>query len=358
MIFAGNQERGYFSEEFAGKNGLDFAYVGTYPHIADQTNDILRHGKQDYTIFDVDTYIDDADEIADQIIRICRANNSKAIVYAPGYMLESAMIMALYDKGITYFITAQTLSSMKDQLEKCINGYYDANGIEEFKVVQREENLEEEKKNLNIKLIGVAGACNRIGTTTHAMQIIRYLQLKGYKACYIQMNSTKYVSNMLEWFNVESQDEEIGRITYSGIDHFYNVNKIQDVLRLGYDYYVYDYGVNCDVNFNRVSFMEKDIKIFVVGADPTEIPYTYEIVKSAFYDDVKYIFNFAAKTDADDLKELMGDKYGSSFIAEFIPDKYVYVPTEIYEKIIPVTDLSVEQNKTKKRKGFFGKKRK
>lgn len=50
MIFAGNQERGYFSEEFAGKNGLDFAYVGTYPHIADQTNDILRHGKQDYTI--------------------------------------------------------------------------------------------------------------------------------------------------------------------------------------------------------------------------------------------------------------------------------------------------------------------
>ena len=48
MIFVGNQERGYFSEEFAGKNGLDFAYVGTFPHIADQTNDILRHGKQDY----------------------------------------------------------------------------------------------------------------------------------------------------------------------------------------------------------------------------------------------------------------------------------------------------------------------
>lgn len=63
MIFVGNQERGYFSEEFAGKNGLDFAYVGTFPHIADQTNDILRHGKQDYTIFDVDTYIDEADEI-------------------------------------------------------------------------------------------------------------------------------------------------------------------------------------------------------------------------------------------------------------------------------------------------------
>ena len=318
----------------------------------------FRHGKQDYTIFDVDTYIDEADEIADQIIRICRANNSKAIIFAPGYMLESAMIMALYDKGITYFVTAQTLSAMKDQLEKCINGYYDANGIEEFKVIQREENLEEEKKNLNIKLIGVAGACNRIGTTTHAMQIIRYLQLKGYKACYIQMNSTKYVSNMLEWFNIEDQDNEIGRITYSGIDHFYNVNKIQDVLRLGYDYYVYDYVVNCDVNFNRVSFMEKDIKIFVVGADPTEIPYTYDIVKSAFYDDVKYIFNFAAKTDADDLKDLMGDKFDCSFIAEFIPDKYVYAPTDIYEKIVPVTDLSVDQGKTKKRKGFFGKKRK
>ena len=79
MIFVGNQERGYFSEEFAGKNGLDFAYVETFPHIADQTNDILRHGKQDYTIFDVDTYIDEADKIADQIIRICKQFKSDHI---------------------------------------------------------------------------------------------------------------------------------------------------------------------------------------------------------------------------------------------------------------------------------------
>ena len=54
----------------------------------------------------------------------------------------------------------------------------------------------------------------------------------------------------------------------------------------------------------------------------------------------------------------MGDKFDCSFIAEFIPDKYVYAPTDIYEKSVPVTDLSVDQGKTKKRKGFFGKKRK
>lgn len=44
----------------------------------------------------------------------------------------------------------------------------------------------------------------------------------------------------------------------------------------------------------------------------------------------------------------MGDKFDCSFIAEFIPDKYVYAPTDIYEKIVPVTDLSVDQGKTKK----------
>ena len=92
-------------------------------------------------------------------------------------MLESAMIMALYDKGITYFVTAQTLSAMKDQLEKCINGYYDANGIEEFKVIQREENLEEEKKNLNIKLIGVAGV-----SATERIQGLLYTD-EQYKIC-------------------------------------------------------------------------------------------------------------------------------------------------------------------------------
>ena len=111
MIFVGNQERGYFSEEFAGKNGLDFAYVGTFPHIADQTNDILRHGKQDYTIFDVHTYIDEADEIADQINKVIE---SEVRVTVPGHIQRGGEPCP-YDRVLSTRIGAGAAEAILDE---------------------------------------------------------------------------------------------------------------------------------------------------------------------------------------------------------------------------------------------------
>lgn len=359
MLFVGKQEKGFFVEEFAEKLNMPFAYVETSAHIEPQINSILRHGAQNYIVFDVDQYIDSAELIAEQIERICRANNSAPIIFASGYLLESEMIGAMVERGYKYFILSGNLAGMKDQLEKCVNGFYDANGMEELQIVRLERQKEEEKKNIKGKLIGVVGACKRIGTTTHAMQIVRYLQLKGYKACYVQMNSTDYVKNMMEWYVLEEKDEKLGKITYSGIDHYYDANKIQEVLRLDYDYFVYDYGITSDVDFNRISFMEKDIRIFVLGTEPTELPYTYEVVRSLFYDDVHYIFNFTSVNDKEDLEELMEEKMSVSYISEFIPDKYIYVPTTIYEAILPVEDISDTATESGKKgwKGIFGKRK-
>lgn len=353
MIYVGEQDCGYFAEEVANVMRLSFDYIPSNIHIESQINEIMKLGKQDFTIFDVSQYVDDVESIARNIVLICNANGSKPIVFASGFYFESAMLVAAIEQGIKLYITGSSLSVMKDQLTKCLNGFYEANGIDDISTFQNEIAKEQETLK-NVRMIGVAGACKRIGTTTHAVQLIRYLQLKGYKACYIQLNNTSYVHNLSEWLEISSSDDEIGRITYGGVDHFYKMERLGDIVKLNYDYIVYDYGVYFDKDFNRVSFMEKDIRIFVVGSDPEELPNTYNIIKSAFYDDIRYIFNFSSEQEADDLKELMGEKFSNTFIAGFIPDKYIFVPEpDIYERILPLKNVSDET----KRKGFWRKKK-
>ena len=71
------------------------------------------------------------------------------------------------------------------------------------------------------------------------------------------------------------------------IDMFYNQDKIPEVLKKEYDYYVYDYGVYNDRDFNKTAFLREDVKIFIVGASPTELDYTKEIAQNISYGEAK-----------------------------------------------------------------------
>lgn len=50
------------------------------------------------------------------------------------------------------------------------------------------------------------------------------------------------------------------------------------------------------------------------------------------YNTSNYVFNFTAEADRKDLKEMMEEKAEQTYFIENIPDKYVYVPNECYEK--------------------------
>lgn len=357
MIYAGALDRGYWIEDYAKVKNMEFIHIESMLKIDDQINLILGHAAADYTVFDVNQYIDEVDVIADRIIRICRANNSKAIILASGFDVHSEMIRGLWNAGLRNFILSSSVAAMRDEMEKSMNGYYEAS---ERDIIQDAVKMQEkEKKDApQVRMIGVAGACSRIGTTTHAVQIVKYLEMKGYRAAYLQMNRTDYIKNMREWFNVEESEEdlEIGRCRFQNVDHFYKSDKIDEVLKLEYDFYIYDYGTYFDPNFNRVSFLEKDFRIFIVGCDPIELPATYEIVRSIFYERVKYIFNFVAESEKDDIREIMQEKYADAFRAGYIPDKYILANSSIYDAVIPVTPVSINTVQQKK-KGLFWRKR-
>lgn len=61
-------------------------------------------------------------------------------------------------------------------------------------------------------------------------------------------------------------------------------------------------------DFNKISFLEKDTKIMILGSNPGEIQSSTELIDNIFYQNVNYIFNFTAKADQEDLLAMMGKK--------------------------------------------------
>lgn len=242
---------GYFCEKIAERFQLSLEYVSSNGHIEQQINEILFLENVEYVVYDISQYIDPSEVIRDEICKIKTCNGAIPIIYASGFLLSSQIIVLLYEVGICEFITATNLSEQSMQLEKCIHGYYKQNGIQELDALvtmaEQEEQLKAEYKYTSI---GVAGTLSRIGSTTQALHIVKYFIAKGYKACYIQLNDSSYIADLKEWWDADVSDDLTGKLTYEGIDHFYKIEQLAEVKKMGYDYYVYDYGALTG-HFNR-----------------------------------------------------------------------------------------------------------
>lgn len=186
ILFVGSEEKGYFVKEVAKKRGWDMEYVHAKLHIQEQVSEILSKQYVDYVVYDVSQYESSADEIADEIVKIKKANNAKPIIFAEGYSKEMLVIRRLIFSGVTAFIFDSFLADKIQTLEMCLDGTN-----EEFVNEEEEVTQESEPESSTARTIAIAGGINRIGTTTQALQFVKYLMYKGYRACYIQMNSEK-----------------------------------------------------------------------------------------------------------------------------------------------------------------------
>lgn len=360
IIFVGTKERGFFCEDVATKIGTTCEYIEANIHIENQLKDIMDYKEKcEYLIFDIEQYADDSKMIIDWILKIRDAVNAKIIIYAVSYSPQSELVSGLYENGIKNYIFSSYLSDMKEDLELCINGYYENFGYEEKRDItfssEEQQSEEVENKRTLTKTIGIAGSIKRMGTTTQALQIVKYLLFKGYKAAYYEMNNHKFVLSVAEAYSDVSKDDVDGLVKYQSVDMYYKADKLKEVQNKDYDFIVYDFGVYSDHDFNKVSFLEKDIQIFVVGSKPDEFSKTYNVIKNNFYNNVFYIFNFTSDTEKKDLLELMEDKSEYTFFADTAKDPFTFGNPEIYEKMIPLS--SVKEEKVEKR-GFFRRRNK
>lgn len=233
-----------------------------YPTFSDLLAYIER--KMEEIVYDVEQYVMNAQEIADEIRKIQLANNAVPVIYAPGYNPKSDLVMHLTYQGIKAYIFSDNLTEKKEELRAAIEG----KTTDYFSVEEEPEEVAEKKAAGAAKAIGIAGAVPRMGTTTQAIQLVKYLRYKGYKACYIEMNDHGYVEELIDSYEGVEVEEVIGKAVYQEVEMYYKLEKLPEVLKRDYDYFVYDYGVFSDRDFNKISFLEKDLQIFTVGTKP------------------------------------------------------------------------------------------
>ena len=350
ILFVGPEDRAFFLRETAKMKQMDISYVGSSPSIELQLTAILERQMR-YLVIDVEQDVDTAEEIAIKVESLKRAKNCDVIIFAPGYNRHSRIIEELERRGIRFYIFSADQAGAREEFERCLNGYYLDPAADEDK---EDEAMIPSKAYLG-KKIGVTGVCRRIGTTTAAVQLVKYLQFKGYKACYIEVNETGFVQQHGKFF-ISDHDETIGCVTYQNVDMYYKQENLQEIFSMDYDYFVFDYGAYSDRGFNKTSFLEKDIRIFVAGSKATEMKYTQDVLRNEYYSDVEYLFNFISEKERPDLLEYMEEKADITYFTVYVPDQFEYVHNLEFDKMLPVQAQGEET--VKKKKGFFWKKRK
>lgn len=371
MIYAGNNEYGrYVAEDVCSSLDIEFLaipYSDNQPHYLEMLKEKIIDTVAQIVIIDL-SELDSSEEIITETIdHIRMALNCNIIIFCPGYEEYSKQITSLHAIGIVNFIyEGKRLGAIKEALISALNNPEAACVNEE--IINNRENIHRQILGADvspyavigqqIKKIGVVGCMSRIGTTTTALQLVKYLNMQSESsACYIQMRSG-YVENIRHFYNVT---ELADSVLFNSIRLYGHPAATPDILKEGFIYLVYDYGSIDDADeASMTSLLERDIIIAVGGTGPDELCHFPKLINQLDRSPVtNYVLNFVANADRVPVLDLMRDKAEQSHFLEYTPDPFVYniQHNEMFRAIMQTKlPLSAEQmNKNKPRKRLFGK---
>lgn len=359
ILYIGDEIKGSFVREYAGSQHLS-ADVFPPTNTTRLADEIIRTAAKNNIINIDQLYLRETEIV--QIIKTIQASYScRIIIHATGYNIKMDIIQALLNAGINNFIFAVSLGEMKNELAKCITGYYDENPLAVIDTAPLySPDAVPASKDRPIS-VSVSGVMHRIGTTTFALQAIRYLMKNGKTACYIEMNDSGYINFLAEVFdeNLEKREEAIGMVRYQGIDLYYKRERIPEILKREYDYYIYDYGVALTGNL-LVSYLEKDKTLLVCGSQPNELMEMTSVLQT-FYEhpDLFYLFNMSHENEHEDVLELMDDRAEKTQFTCYTPDGFTYEPGNdpLFQAVFDLEPSSEEKPGKCKRKRLFGKRK-
>lgn len=198
--------------------------------------------------------------------------------------------------------------------------------------------------------IAVIGAMRRIGTTTVALQLVKYLNdQEEHAAAYLQYNNSDFITDLKEICCADVDTGKPDKITFANTDIFSDPRKVNEIISSGYQYIVYDYG---DIkSISQSSAFEKDIIIIVGGAEPDEIRAMTAAMEVFNQKNVFYFFNFTPLSDREELLDMMEGYRNKTFFLDYIPDKFCYNPdlggafARMMESDYEVEDLTTGKEK-------------
>lgn len=349
----------------------------------------LRHVK--HFIIDVSVLKNSETDIMSAIISMKMMTQAQISIVALGYSLTHNLIQELIKCGIYNIVTSNDKHNAQQEVEKCLSD----SGISKTDLIPENQNpfmsdslsstiktekpldtkippIKDENINLSPKplstskkslikdsvTIGVCGTQHHIGTTHHAIALTASLINLGYKACYLEANVHGDIQRLVEVYDDDESIDDDGALTWGGVQMYSNYY-FNDVTKLDYQFYVYDYGVCSEVSSQE--YLTKDIKVLVTGSKAWEYQLYLDIVNHiSKAKNLHTIMNFAPIIDQDQLA------YKGMEQTTYFP-QYAPCPFEdrnndnIYIKIIE-SFLDINQpnqvDNTTKRKWFFRKERK
>lgn len=336
VLYIGSKDAGYEINIYCRKNKFHYDLQNEDAFsIKDNTAKLLSIAPK-FLFIEIESITDEIDSIIDSLEKISKAVYSNVVIVAIGYDITMRIIKQLIAGGIRNFIFEENLTRQYKEIESIMQGESSLSEEECQKIVSSMENkitdilsaipeVDNQTKHIAKKIkIAVVGCRDRIGTTTVALQLAKYLQLKTLKPCYIERNNTKFLKTFAEFIEGSSEDKSTGKITYDGLDLFYKLEIINKVLSDAYEYYIYDYGSIAKAD--SLSLLEQDIIISVCGNFPSEVSSSdllYERLEN--HNCVFYIFNYVSAHDYDNIYEYQRDKRDRTFFFVNCPDPFFII---------------------------------
>lgn len=248
---------------------------------------------------------------------------ARVIIVAIGYEAGNYVLSKLFEEGIYDFVTAIKTEEQAKEIASVLNEgmtYQDSvkyhiepktkkgKGKSEKVVVK-----EIHKKVRQMITVGVIGTQHRVGTTTQALLLTRYLIELGYKACYVNATGSDEISSLSEFYSTPKND---GVLTISGMNIYYDNNGIGKAVNSEYEFVVFDDGV---FNGSLATLLQRDIKIVVSGAKAWECSYLGSIFSSLadISQKVNFILSFVDESEQNDIKNMMGPYKKDTYFSQY-----------------------------------------
>lgn len=139
-------------------------------------------------------------------------------------------IAALVGAGVTAVASIHDLNDVQDYIFDYPKDF-DFAQLADMK--SKERSSEPIRKKTTIALMGIM---HRIGTTSQAIMLTKYLTDAGYRAAYIEMNQNGFVRALADSYAGVMEDANSGKIQYQGIDMFSRPENIRDILDMPYTF--------------------------------------------------------------------------------------------------------------------------
>lgn len=242
------------------------------------------------------------------------------IIVAIGHSADDSLLIRLRENGFTNIITEPSTENIKAALYEQTQAPPipivppPSPSMPKIRtIVQEKVVIKRLKQHVTIS---ICGSQSRIGTTTQALLLAKFLRNMDAKVCYVELSKNRHISAMAKVYQM-NENPERGFVQMEGIDMFYKYD-LGYIVSCGYEFIILDWGV-FDGSFTQ-NYITSDVKIVTAGAKAWEMQYLSAVFEGlGEMSGINFIFSFTAPDEQSYIVDMMGKFKDTTYFSEYAP---------------------------------------